>query len=104
MMEQRSGYNVEVPGGFTRSDFTRSDYTRKISRSWGDTVRELSDEEAGKVFKAMFAAMHGKVQTSSLGLSPQAKVFLDKALASFAIEDPVIRSYKKALIKKELER
>lgn len=98
MMEQRSGHNVELPE-------PTKDYTRKISRSWGNTVRSLSDEEAGKVFKAMFSAMnHGKVQTSSLGLSARAKVFLDMALASFEMQDQVKRSYKKALIKKELER
>ncbi len=60
----------------------------RIYRSWGSMVSGLSDEEAGKAFKALFAYMDnepGKV--SELEVSAAARSFVNVAIRS--LEDSV---------------
>lgn len=60
----------------------------RIYRSWGSMVSGLSDEEAGKAFKALFAYMDNEpVKVSELEVSAAARSFVNVAIRS--LEDSV---------------
>ncbi len=72
--------------------------SRSLSKSWVNMVLSLSDDEAGKVLKAAL----GEEKTD--GLSGRGMMVLDILNREIDLQDPVKRSYRKAQIKKELER